>query len=79
MIPLATNGAIGQVFNGTIGRVPNARFIHRVCQYTCIKRANTCVECIILLSKIYPACHLDANEIKPGSDQKTTDNHAAKQ
>ena len=27
--------------------------------------------------KIHPACHSDANEIKPGSNQKMTDKHAA--
>ena len=27
--------------------------------------------------KIHPACHSDANRIKPGSNLKKTDNHAA--
>ena len=31
----------------------------------------------LFLSKIYPACHLDANGFKPGSNSKMTDNHTA--
>ena len=30
---------------------------------------------ISFLSKIYPACHLDVNGIKPGSNSKMTDKH----
>ena len=29
------------------------------------------------MSKIYPACHLDSNGIKPGSNSKMTDKHTA--
>ena len=32
---------------------------------------------VLILSKIYPACHLDANRIKPGSNSKETDKHTA--
>ena len=32
---------------------------------------------VLILSKIYPACHLDANGIKPGSNSKVTDKHTA--
>ena len=28
MVPLATNGTIGKIYNGTIGRLPNARYIN---------------------------------------------------
>ena len=28
MVPLATNGTIGKIFNGTIGRIPNARNVY---------------------------------------------------
>ena len=30
---------------------------------------------VLYLSKIYPACHLDVNGIKPGSNSKMTDKH----
>ena len=30
---------------------------------------------VLFLSKIYPACHLDVNGIKPGSDSIMTDKH----
>ena len=30
-----------------------------------------------ILSKFHPACHNDANGIKPGSNSKMTDKHAA--
>ena len=33
----------------------------------------------IFLYKIYPACKLDANGIKPGSNSKMTDKHALEQ
>ena len=29
------------------------------------------------MSKIYSACHLDVNEIKPGSDSIMTEKHTA--
>lgn len=32
----------------------------------------------LLLSKCYPACHLDTNRIKPGKTSNMTDKHAAK-
>ena len=32
---------------------------------------------VLFLSKIYPACHLDVNGIKPGSNSITTDKHTA--
>ena len=31
----------------------------------------------LFLSKIYPACHLDVNGIKPGSNSIMTDKHTA--
>ena len=34
---------------------------------------------VLFLSKIYPACHLDANGIKTGSNSTITDKHAAEQ
>ena len=30
---------------------------------------------VLFLSKIYPACHLDVNGIKPGSNSILTDKH----
>ena len=30
---------------------------------------------VLFLSKIYPACHLDVNGIKPGSNSIMTDKH----
>ena len=45
---------------------------------------NTLIHCIQItvarvdvniLSKIHPACHLDANGIKPGSNSKMTGKH----
>ena len=30
---------------------------------------------VLVLSKIYPACHLDVNGIKPGSSSIMTDEH----
>ena len=30
---------------------------------------------VLFLSKIYPACHLDVNGIKPGSNPIMTDKH----
>ena len=32
---------------------------------------------LTILSKIHPACHSDANGIKPGSNSNMTDKHAA--
>ena len=32
---------------------------------------------VLFLSKIYSACHLDVNEIKPGSKSIMTDKHTA--
>ena len=32
---------------------------------------------VLFLSKIYPACHLDVNGIKPGSNSIITDKHTA--
>ena len=32
---------------------------------------------VFFFSKIYPACHLDANGIKPASNSKMTDKHTA--
>ena len=32
---------------------------------------------VLFLSKIYPACHLDANGFKPGSKSNMTDKHTA--
>ena len=32
---------------------------------------------VLFLSKIYPACHLDVNGIKPGSNSIMTDRHTA--
>ena len=32
---------------------------------------------VLFVSKIYPACHLGANGIKPGSKSKMTDKHTA--
>ena len=32
---------------------------------------------VLFLSKIYLACHLDVNEIKPGSNSIMTDKHTA--
>ena len=32
---------------------------------------------VTFLSKIHPACHNDANRIKPGSNSNMTDKHAA--
>ena len=32
---------------------------------------------VLFLSKIYPACHLDVNGIKPGSNSIMTDKHTA--
>ena len=31
----------------------------------------------MVLSKVYPACHSIVNDIKPGSNSKMTDKHAA--
>ena len=32
---------------------------------------------VLFLSKIYPACHLDVNGIKPGSNSIMTDKHTS--
>ena len=32
---------------------------------------------VLFLSKIYSACHLDVNGIKPGSNSRITDKHTA--
>ena len=31
----------------------------------------------MVFSKVHPACHIIVNGIKPGSNSKTTDKHAA--
>ena len=31
----------------------------------------------MVFSKVYPACHSNVNRIKPGSNSKKTDKHAA--
>ena len=54
----------------------------------CLMGKNTFIHCswitvahvdVNILSKIHPACHLDANRIKPwpGSNSKMTDKHTA--
>ena len=32
---------------------------------------------VLILSKLYSACHLDVNRIKPGSNSIMTDKHTA--
>ena len=42
----------------------------------CSQKTVVYVE-ILFLPKIYSACHLDVNKIKPGSDSIMTDKHTA--
>ena len=44
----------------------------------CSQETVACAKGIILFT-IHPACHLDANGIKPGSISRMTDKHAAEQ